>query len=200
MVDNTNVNAAPAQTPGWVNPDGLRVKFGRGEAELGVGGEFRTGRGNQRISEFYVDYSVVALGTDATHNVILDYDTVIPAGAYLEKAEFFVTEAWDSASNDVALNFGMLKIPDAGSTAYVIDDADGIMDTVAKTVIDLAGNLVVTQAAGSYPDITTYAGALMGTALATNNRVVSAFWENHVPTTGAGWLRLYWQYNLKVAL
>jgi hypothetical protein len=199
MVDNTNVNAAPAQTPGWVNADGLRVKFGRGEAELGVSGEFAGGIGNQRITEFYVDYSVVALGISATENVILDYDTVFPAGAHLEQCSFTVTEAWDSTSNDVALNFGLLARPAAGSTAYVIVDADGLMDTVAKTVIDLAGNEVRTQAAGGYPDITTYAGAELDAAL-TSDCVVSCFWENNAPTVGAGWLKIFWRYNLKTSL
>src|SRR5690242_17060 len=123
MVDNVNVNVAPAQTPGWVN-DGLRVRFGVEEAGKGVGGEYRT-NGPQRMTELYVDYTVAALGTDATHNVILDYDVILPAGASVEKCEFFASEAWDSTGNDVALNFGLLARPAAGSTAYVIVDADG---------------------------------------------------------------------------
>jgi len=198
MVDNVNVNVAPAQTPQWVNADGLRVKFGRAEAELGAGGEYST-LGPKRMSEFYVDYTVAALGTDATHNVILDYDMVFPAGAVIERCEFVVTEAWDSASSNVALNFGLLKRPGPGVTAYVIVDADGLMDSVAKTVIDLLGNVVVTESAGGYPDITTYAGVLLNTALAEDS-VVSCFWETNVPTTGAGYLRIYWRYANRVAL
>lgn len=198
MTDNVNVNAAPAQSPGWVNSDGLRVKFGRQEAELGMGGEYAN-LGYTRDSVIYVDYTVVALGTDATHNVILDYDLVFPAGAVIEHCEFKVTEAWDSASNDVALNFGLLARPAAGSTAYAIVDADGLMDTVAKTVIDLLGNSVHTESAGGYPDITTYAGVLQNTVLASDS-VVSSFWENHVPTSGAGWLKIRWRYANKAAL
>lgn len=198
MTDNVNVNVAPAQTPQWVNSDGLRVKFGKAEAEQSFGGEYKT-FGPQRMTEIYVDYAVAALGTDATHNVILDYDAIIPTGVSIERVEFHVTEAWDSTSNDVALNFGLLTRPAAGSTAYAIVDADGLMDTVAKTVIDLVGNVVVTQAAGSYPDITTYAGALLGAATSADN-VVSCFWENHAPTTGAGLLRIFWKPNLRVAV
>jgi hypothetical protein len=198
MVDNTNVNVAPAQTPGWVNADGLRVKFGRQEAELGAGGEFAN-IGPYHTSQFYVDYSVVALGINDTNSVILDYDMVFPAGAVIEHCEFKVTEAWDSASNDVALNFGLLARPAAGSTAYVIVDADGLMNTVAKTVIDLLGNSVHTESAGGYPDITTYAGVLMNTTLASDS-VVSAYWENNVPTVGAGWFRVNWRYANKASL
>jgi hypothetical protein len=198
MVDNVNVNVAPAQTPQWVNPDGLRVKFGRAEAELGVGGEFAYGAAT-RETQFYVDYTVAALGVDATHNVILDYDIVFPAGAVIEHCEFKVTEAWDSTSNNVALNFGLLKRPGPAATAYVIVDADGLMDSVAKTVIDLLGNSVHTESAGGYPDITTYAGVLMNTVLAEDS-VVSCFWENNAPTVGAGWLRIKWRYANRAAL
>jgi hypothetical protein len=198
MVDNTNVNVYPAQTPGWVNADGLRVKFGRAEAELKAGGEFAN-IGPFHRSQFYVDYSVAALGISATQNVILDYDMIFPAGAVIEHCEFKVTEAWDSTSNDVALNFGLLARPAAGSTAYVIVDADGLMDTVAKTVIDLLGNSVHTESAGGYPDITTYAGVLQNTALSSDS-VVSCFWENNAPTVGAGWLRVNWRYANKAAL
>jgi hypothetical protein len=199
MTDNTNVNVAPAQTPQWVNADGLRVKFGKGEAELGYAGEYETDT-SERMLEFFVHWSVVALGTDDTHSVILDYQTVIPEDAIITRAEFYVTEAWDSTSNDVALNFGTLTIPAAGSTAYAIVDADGIMNTVAKTVIDLAGNRVAVIAAGSDPT-STYTGALLGAvSSASANSVVSAYWENHAPTQGAGYLRVWYLPELKVEL
>lgn len=186
MTDNVNVNLNPPAR----NADGLLRKYGLTEAVQGRGGEYVTPTGT-RVTEFNVGYADVALGTDATHNFILDYDVVLPAGASIEKCEFYVTSAWDSTSNDVALNFGLIKRTDFTE----IVDADGLMDTVAKSVIDLAGNLVVTQAAGSYPDITTYGGALLGAALAYDS-VVSCFWENHAPTQGAGKLKIYWRYSL----
>lgn len=191
MTANTNVNVSPAQTESWINADGLRVKFGATEAEKGKGGEFNN-TDRFHVSEIDVDYTVAALGTDATHNVILDYDLIIPSGAIIEKVEFEVVTAWDSASSDVVLNFGTLSRPAAGSTSFTIVDADGLMAAVAKSVIDLAGNLVVSQAAGSYPDITTYSGAQVGTAI-SGDCVVSCYWGNHVPTAGAGKLRLYWR-------
>lgn len=188
MTANTDVNVAPAQTRDWINADGLRVKFPVSEVALGKGGEIAEQGGYRHVTEFDVDYTVMALGTDGTHAVILDYDVVFPAGGVIEKAEFIVTTAWDSSSSDVAINFGLIQRSDFTT----IVDTDGIMNSVAKTVIDLAGNVVVTQAVGSYPDITTYEGSLLGAALAYDS-VVCAYWENHVPTAGAGKLRLYWR-------
>lgn len=184
MTANTNVNT---NNP-YVNADGLEVKYGVRASTSGSGGTYSDLLGSVNITEFDVDYTTLALGTDGTHAYVLDYDTVLPASAVIEKCEFFVTTAWDSASSDVALNFGLIKRTDFTT----IIDTDGLMDTVAKTVIDLAGNLVVTQAAGSYPDITTYAGAVIGTALSYDSIVVG-YWETHVPTSGAGKLRIYWR-------
>ena len=183
MADNTNVNT----NRGWINGDGLRVKFPQDAIVVGKAGTYRT-HTSTLVTEIDVGYAQMALGTDGTHAVVLDYDTVLPVGASIEKCEFYVTTAWDSASSDVALNFGLIKRTDFTT----IIDTDGLMDTVAKTVIDLAGNLVVTQAAGSYPDITTYAGALLGTALSFDS-VVVGYWENHAPTAGAGKLKIYWR-------
>src|SRR5689334_6117956 len=168
MTANTDVNVAPAQTRDWINADGLRVKFPVSEVALATGGEVAEQGGYRHVTEFNVDYTVAALGTDGTHCVVLDYDVVFPAGGVIEKVDFIVTSAWDSTSNDVALNFGLIQRSDFTT----IIDTDGLMDTVSKSVIDLAGNVVTTQAAGSYPDITTYGGALLGGALAYDSVVV----------------------------
>jgi hypothetical protein len=198
MVDNVNVNVAPAPTPQWVNADGLRVKFGAAEAEQSVGGEYRT-YGAQRCSEIYVDWNVMALGTDATHNVIFDYDVVIPTGAIIERAEFWVTEAWTSAGDAAVLNFGLLTKPAAGSTAYAIVDADGILAGVVETVIDVIGNMVEGQAAGGYIDQTTYSGADLG-QVTVADCLVSGYWTAAVNTGGAGYLRLFWSPLTRTAL
>jgi hypothetical protein len=198
MVDNVNVNVAPAPTPQWVNADGLRVKFGSKEAEQSVGGEYKT-YGAQRCSELFIDWNVMALGTDATHNVIFDYDVVIPTGAIIERAEFWVTEEWTSAGDAATLNFGLLSKPAAGSTAYVIVDADGIFAAIAETVIDLIGNMVEGQAAGGYINQTTYSGADLGQVTAAES-VVCGHWLTAVPTGGAGYLRLFWSPLTRTAL
>lgn len=186
MVANVNVNT----NRGWINNDTLRVKFGAAEWIPGKGGDFRH-HTSTNVSQFDVDFADVALGTDGTHAFVLDYDEVLPAGASIEKVEFYVITAWDSASSNVALNFGLIQRSDFTT----IIDTDGLMDSVAKTVIDLAGNLVVTQAAGSYPDITTYGGALLGTPLAFDSVVVT-YWETNAPTVGEGRLKIYWRYPL----
>lgn len=187
MAANTNVNLVYPE----YNKDGLAINYGRSEAIVGRGGDVQT-TGDQHVALFKVDYADVALGTGATSNFVLSYTTMIPKGAVITKCEFLVTTAWDSTSSDVALNFGLVKNDATNTTGHTIVDADGLMDTVAKTVIDLAGNLVVTQAPGSYPDITTYAGAELGTARA-ENQLVTCFWENHAPTQGAGVLRVYYR-------
>jgi len=185
MAINTNVNLSPPEH----NADGLLRKYGRTESVQGRGGEFMVDS-STHVTEFNVGYADFALGTDATHNYILDYDVVLPAGAILEKCEFFTTTAWDSSGDGFIANFGLIKRSD-----FTIIDADGLMDSVTQSVMDLAGNLVVTQAAGSYPDITTYAGAELGTALSYDS-LVTCFWETAAPTAGAGKLKIYWRYGV----
>lgn len=183
MTANVNVNT----NRGWINGDTLRVKFPQDAIVAGKAGTYSDLIGDINVTSFDVGYADIALGTDGTHCFVLDYDFVLPVGAVMQKAEFFVTTAWDSASSDVTLNFGTIQRSDFTT----IIDTDGILAAVAKTVIDLAGNLVVGQAAGSYPDITTYSGAQLGTAT-TLDAVIVGYWGNHVPTAGAGKLRIYW--------
>lgn len=172
---------------GWVNSDGLRVKFPADEKVLGTGGTFSAGIGHQHLTEFDIDYATVALGTGATTVYILDYDVVIPNGALIDRIEFQVGTAWDSASNDVALNFGLVKRSDFTT----IVDADGLVDTMAKTAIDTAGALVRVDNESN----ATYAGALLddGASTVAYDSVVCTFWENHVPTQGTGKLRIFWR-------
>lgn len=185
MTANTDVNVSPAPDRQWVNSDGLRVQFGSKEADLGKSGEFPI-LGPSRVSEFDIDYTVMALGTDGTHCVVFDYNTVFPAGAILERCDFVVGTAWAGAS--MTLNFGLIQRSDFTT----IIDTDGLMDSFPTTVIDLAGNVVTTQPPGSYPDITTYVGALLGTALAAD-AIVVGYWEVAVPTAGTGKLRITWR-------
>lgn len=181
MTVNTNVNLKSPE----LNADGLATWYGLNEDNVDRGGYVST-MGTSHVTEFNVDWTDLKLGTGATANYVLSYNTYIPKGAIIIKCEFLVTTAWDSASSDVAINFGLIKQSD-----YTIIDADGLMDSVAKTVIDLAGNVVVTQAVGSYPDITTYAGAELGVARGEND-LVTCFWETHVPTVGTGILKVFW--------
>jgi hypothetical protein len=187
MAINTNVNlVVPTR-----NADGVLQYYGTAEALVDRGQYINTMDAEaQHCLVFNVDWADVALGTDATHNYVLSYNAYLPKGAYTTRAVFQTTVAWDSTSNNVALNFGLVAQDD-----YEIIDADGLMDTVAKTVIDLAGNEVITSAKGGYPDVTTYEGALHGVILAGNS-LVTCFWENNAPTVGSGILKVYYRFGL----
>lgn len=172
--------------PGWVNNDNLRVKFAAEEAVQGTGGTFSGRIGHQKITEYDVSYAAVARGTSATTVEILDYDVIIPDGAVIDKIEFQVGTAWDSASSDVALNFGLVKRSDFTT----IVDADGLVDSLAKTAVDTPNALVVIYNEAN----STGAGALLDdTSPVAFDSVVCAFWENHAPTSGTGKLRIYWR-------
>ena len=186
MVANVNVNTIRPD----VNADGLQVRYGLTEAQVEKVGDLNTW-GDLKVIKLKVDYADVALGTDATHNYVLSYQNVVPKNAVIVKAEFRVTSAWDSTSNNVALNFGLLKEDRTATVEHTIVDADGLMDTVPKTALDTAGAVVSVYAADSLPAATTYVGAELGSAR-TENQVVSCYWENNAPTQGAGILSVYY--------
>lgn len=170
--------------PGWVNQDGLRVKFAAEEAVQGTAGTFMGHIGHQKITEFDIDYATIALGTSSTNVVILDYDVVLPDGALIDKVEFQVGTAWDSVSSDVTLNFGLVRRSDFTT----IVSATGLVAALAKSAIDTFGALVPIYQEGA----NTYIGASVGAALA-HDSVVCAHWTNHAPTQGTGKLRIYWR-------
>jgi hypothetical protein len=97
---------------------------------------------------------------------------------------------WDSTSNNVALNFGLIRQSD-----YEIIDADGIMDTVPKTALDTAGAIVSVMPGDSLPAASTYVGAALGIIRATNV-LVTCFWENNAPTSGKGILKIWYRPEL----
>lgn len=176
---------------GWVNADGLRVKYpaDASSTTVGLGGSFECTNGSQIITSFSIDYSKVALGLTDTNVYILDYDVVLPSTAVVDKVEFITGTAWTSASSDVALNFGIVKRSDF--TAIV--DADGLVNTLVFAAIDAAGETTsITPGA-------TYSGALMGVQAGIGFAgVVCTYWENHVPTAGTGTLRITWRESSSV--
>jgi hypothetical protein len=187
MAVNTNVNLKyPVR-----NADGVLQHYGNNESLVDRGQYLNTLTGSEHLAVFNVDFADAALGVDATHNYVLSYGVFIPKGAYISKVEFEVTAAWDSASNDVALNFGLLRYSD-----YEIIDADGLMDTVPKTALDTAGAIVSVYKGDSLPAASTYVGAELGSIRATN-QLVSCFWENNAPTVGSGILKVYYRVGLK---
>lgn len=177
---------------GWVNADGLRVKYpsDASSTTVGLGGTYEDAIGSQNITSFKIDYDKVALGTADTSVYILDYDVVLPGTAVVDKVEFIVGTEWTSASSDVALNFGIVKRSDFTT----IVDADGLVNTLAFASINGTPGETTTMIPGS-----TSAGALMGVQAGIGfDGVVCTYWENHVPTAGTGTLRIFWRESSSV--
>lgn len=169
----------------WVNGDTLRWKYGLAEAKKGNAGEYRTNT-SARVSEFDIDYTMAALGTSDTNVFILDYDTVLPNTAVIEKVEFITGTAW---ATDTSISIGTVRRSDFTT----IIDADGIVDALILSTRDLAGETTSITAGG------TYAGVLVGKQGldATYDSVVSICFESgSAPTAGTGQLKIYWTNNV----
>ena len=166
----------------WVNGDGLRVKFGRAEAVKGDSGEYNWAS-STHYTEFDIDYTMAALGTSATNVYILDYDTVFPNTAVVEKIEFVTGTAW---ATDTSISIGTVRRSDFTT----IIDADGLVDALILAARDLAGETTVILPGG------TYSGVLLGAQAldATYDSVLSVCFESgSAPTAGTGTLRVYWR-------
>jgi len=173
---------------GWVNSDGLRVKFpGDGSSTtLGLGGTYEDMLGSQRITSFSIDYSKVALGLTATNVYILDYDVVLPDTAVVDKIEFITGTAW---ATDTNINFGLVKRSDFTT----IHDATGLVSALVLAARDAAGETTTILPGG------TYAGAKMGLQAGIGfDCVVSTHWVGAAPTAGNGTLRIYWRESSSV--
>jgi len=177
----------------WVNNDGLRVKFPPALVIKGIGGEYNE-MSSTHTSEFDIDFATLALGTSDTNVYIIDYDSVFPNGAVIEKVVWKVGTAWDSAGSAATLNVGLVgraETPDGPTSFTTIVDADGIVAALAESVIDTTGAIVEIDKEGN----ATYAGALLGTAL-TRDVVLSMNWNGAVPTVGTALMYVYWRFSL----
>lgn len=188
MVSNTNVNLYPP----YVNADGLMVFYPSAEERTGAGGSFSTMNGNVHTLEYDVDWNDLKLGTAATSLYVLDYHNYLPDNVVVEKCEWTTTEAWDSASNNVAINFGTVTLPTTAG-AYTIIDADGLVNSLAKADIDQLGALILVAPTDTDP-APTYAGAQLGVVL-TEPALVVGYWETSVPTVGHGKLRVFYRHH-----
>jgi hypothetical protein len=187
MVANVNVNTIRPE----VNVDGLKVRYGLQEAQVEKVGDLLT-VGDEKELKVKVLWSDLTLAVDGTHNVVLSYQNVVPKGSIITRAAFHVITAWDSTSNDVALNFGLVKDDRTATVEHTIVDADGIFDTIAKTALDTAGAILNVYKGDSLPAATTWVGAELGSAR-TENQLLTAFWENNAPTVGEGILYVYYR-------
>jgi len=164
----------------YVNADGLHFRYGRGEAELGRGGEYNF-LGPQRITEVYVVGTELRAFDDSTDpTTIVDWHTRIPTGVHLEKADFEVQVAFAGAT--ATLDLGLVQASDM-EYALTDEDDDGIDSAIAVTAIDAVGDTIACD------------GALIGTVLGSDSGgyLVSAEAGTANFTAGKGLLRLYWR-------
>jgi hypothetical protein len=137
---------------------------------------------SQHLTEFDIDFTQVALGTDATHVYILDYETFLPNTCVVEKIEFITGTAW---ATDTSMSVGTVRHSDFTT----IIDADGLVDALILAARDLAGETTVITA-GS-----TYAGTLVGAQPLNadyDSLVCVCFESGSAPTAGTGQLKIYW--------
>lgn len=173
--------------PGWVNADGLRVKFPTEHKVKGAAGEFNM-LSSTHVTEFILDYADIVLAIDGTNVYILDYDTVFPNGTTFEKIEVVTEVAWDSVGDAFTLDLGVV----ARSNFTTITDNDGLLAALPQSVMDSLGAVHTTVIGDSTPGTTTYAGTLLDEALSVD-AVVCANWDGAAPTAGKSRIRIYWR-------
>ena len=153
----------------WFHNDGLLVRFGVEEADVGAGGEYRSNGPFVEV-EFDVQWNKLnAFGTFT----ILDDTVKLPNGILLTNAEFETIVPFTSGGA-ATLSFG---IYDTDRTTAL--NATGIHSALALTAIDAVG------------ETTTLTGTLINTILANNTpNLVSATVGTANFTAGQGKLRL----------
>jgi hypothetical protein len=157
----------------WTNSDGLRVKLGNTEAEVGRGGELNKG-GTFREWEFVVDL------TDATDASALVPDTdniIFPIGFVLSEVEV-INETAATSGGSATLNLGLARANDY-STAY---DADGFLAVAPLADYNAVGEHK------TYRVGVTGIGALAGVATATYPTVL--VWDYETAAFTAGRLKI----------
>lgn len=167
--------------PIWVNSDGLVVKLGTIEATAGRAGQYADPLGGQHITEIAVNLVDVVLADGGT---ILDYNTIIPKGANIQKVEVETLVAVTGTS--AVLNIGLSR-----SDLTTELDWNGLGTAAALTQTAMAAKGTVL----TYIKGTANAGALLGTALA-NNGILTADYDTAAFTAGRIAIRVYWSVAL----
>ncbi len=167
--------------PIWVNSDGLVVKLGTIEATAGRAGQYSDPLGGQHITEIAVNLVDVVLADGGT---ILDYNTIIPKGANIQKVEVETLVAVTGTS--AVLNIGLSR-----SDLTTELDWNGLGTAAALTQTAMAAKGTVL----TYIKGTANAGVLLGTALA-NNGILTADYDTAAFTAGRIAIRVYWSVAL----
>jgi len=168
---------------GWYNSDSLYVKFGKEEATPGKVATYRTA-GPVQVAEIFLDETALLALSATAGATILDYNTVIPKNARIEKVEVITQKATTSGGAAV-LNIGLVR---TDTTTEL--DFDGLVAAIPKGSTDAAGETTALTVGA------TYAGALIGTVLANNGYVVADY---DTAAYTAGELRIRVHYVRDVA-
>lgn len=155
----------------WLNSDGLFVKLGADEGDLGRGGELKT-YGTERVIQAVVKYTDLL---STTNNIVGSQVTAddgsfgvfVPKGFRVKAIEIITKTAFTSSGTvgSATLVLGLKRASDRSTEL----DHDGFTTTsVVGSTIDAAGerNYVTIGSTG--------AGALIGTTLAYNGVLVAA--------------------------
>jgi hypothetical protein len=154
-------------TVNWFNSDGLYVKFGVNEGTVGHSGEYNT-LGPTRLYELAIP--VINATTLTTTNTIMDYNTWLPKGGYIESVTIEVITALVGAT--ATLTVGLISNVDN------VTSLGTLVNAAAVATLNAAGDRLVLTA-GS-----TAVGNLVGTVLVQDG-MFSANWGTAAFTAGA---------------
>ena len=158
---------------GWYNNDGLYVKFGQEEGQVGVLGEVRTASVNREL------VLTLDLTTLASTDTILDYTTFLPKDAFIESV-VIETLANATSGGSATLSVGLYK---SDTTTAISATA-----LVAAATVASLGN------AGTSATLTlgsTYAGAKIGSTPGFP-ALLSAKYDTAAFTGGTVSIRISW--------
>lgn len=163
---------------GWYNADGLYVKIGTEEATAGKAGSYRTTGPQQMVELFLSDMTTVPASP-----AILDYNTVVPKNARIEKVEI-ITQTAVTSGGSAVLNVGLFRTDTTTELDY-----NGLIAAVPIASFNAAGE-VYTSTIND-----TYVGALVGTTLAYNG-YLTVDYDTASFTAGAIRIRIYYVRDL----
>lgn len=149
----------------WVNDDGLLVKFNRTAGETKRAGEYNSDDGTHVVEVDVRWDDLEAFGT----TTFLSDAPLLPSGAHIKSAEFYVTTAFAGAT--ATLTFGTY------SEDRTVLDEDGIDAAIAVTAIDAVGDTIACD------------GDQVGTTL-TEQALLTAQVGTADFTAGQGFLRI----------
>lgn len=171
----------------YINADGLYIRKGRGEAELGRGGEYSLGGGRHLVEIDLVATDLKAHNDSTDPTTVLDYNVRIPPGVFLERAEVQVTTDFVGAS--ATLDIGLVKASDLAAAFTDLDD-DGIDSAVAVTALQIDDTMPI-----------VCDGALISTTLGTDDGgyLVSAEAGTASFTAGVAKVRIWYSVKAQTA-